>query len=75
MINSNASPIEQIAGVVVDTLVFSGFADIGDERVPELAEALAAFLRRAGITVDDDSAATYFDEADTCYRWMVGGSE
>jgi hypothetical protein len=70
----NTSPIMQIASVVADTLVFSGYADIGEERVPELADVLAAFLRQTDTTVDDGLAATYFQEADAYDRWVLAGS-
>jgi hypothetical protein len=64
MINPEASPIAQIASVVADTLTYCGYADIGDEMMPELADLLATFLRQADIAVDDEPAAAYFQEVD-----------
>ena len=57
------SPLMTIAGATADNLVQSGYApSFGDDKVEALAETLSAFLKAAGIPVDEVASAPHFAE-------------
>jgi hypothetical protein len=57
------SPLMSIAGATADNLVGSGYApSFGDDKVEALAETLSAFLKAAGIPVDEAGSAAHFAE-------------
>jgi hypothetical protein len=57
------SPLMSIAGATADNLIGSGYApSFGDDKVEALAETLSAFLKAAGIPVNEADSAAYFAE-------------
>jgi len=63
MTNSQETPLMAIAGATAENLIFSGYApSFGDDKVEALAETLSAFLKAAGIPVDEAGSAGHFAE-------------
>jgi hypothetical protein len=57
------TPLMTIAGATAENLIFSGYApSFGDDKVEALAETLSAFLKAAGIPVDEAASAAHFAE-------------
>ena len=63
MTTGQTSPLMTIAGATAENLIFSGYApSFDDEKVEALAETLSAFLKTAGIPVDEAACAAHFAE-------------
>jgi len=60
---SQETPLMAIAGATAENMIFSGYApSFGDDKVEALAETLSAFLKAAGIPVDEAAGAGHFAE-------------
>jgi len=60
MATAQATPLLAIADTTAELLIYSGcVASFGDDKVEALADTLAAFLKTAGIPVDEAAAAAH----------------
>ena len=63
MTTAQTSPLLTIADATAEILIFSGYApSFGDDKVEALAETLSAFLKAAGVPVDETAGAAHFAE-------------